>query len=72
MPAEYKIACHNTVSSDGAVLDNDKPAPAEYVAWMEKKSSMKAPEEAKEWKLSELNLFFLSEGSIRPSPTSTH
>lgn len=50
----------------GTVLDNDAPAPPDLIAWHEAKSSIKAPPEAKNWKLSELNLFFLSGGTFAP------
>ena len=64
---DYKIACHHTLSADGTVLNNDEPAPPEFIAWHEAKTSLRAPPGAATWKLSEVNLFFLSGGAIAPA-----
>ena len=33
---DYKIACHHTLAQDGTVLNNDEPAPPEFIEWHEK------------------------------------
>lgn len=63
---DYKIACHHTLAQDGTVLNNDEPAPPEFIEWHEKKTKIRAPPEAATWKLSEVNLFFLSGGVMLP------
>ena len=59
------------VSRIGATVepdsDEDEPAPPEFIAWHEAKTSLRAPPEAATWKLSEVNLFFLSGGAIAPA-----
>ena len=64
---DYKIACHRTVDPQGKVLDNDGAAPPALIAWHEARSDLKAPPEARTWTLAEVNLYFLSQGGIRPS-----
>lgn len=49
------------------MLNNDEPAPPEFIAWHEAKTSLRAPSGAATWKLSEVNLFFLSGGAIAPA-----
>ena len=66
----YKIACNNTVAPDGTVLDNAAPAPPELIVQLERQTGIKAPPEAARWSLTEVNLFFASSGTIRPSPAS--
>ena len=67
---DYSIKCHNTLTADGTVLDNDKPAPPEFIAWHEAKTSLKAPPEAATWKLADVNLYFLSGGLMAPKASA--
>ena len=63
---DFSIKCHNTLRADGTVLDNDAPPPPEFIAWHETKTSLRAPPEAKTWKLTDVNLFFMSGGVMTP------
>lgn len=65
---DFSIKCHATLQGS-TTLDNDAPPPPGSIAWHETKTQLKAPVDAQTWTLAAVNLYFLSGGSIRPSPT---
>ena len=67
---EFSIKCHATLNSRGETLDNDAPPPEGYIAWHEAKTNLRAPADAHTWTLADVNLYFLSGGSIRPCGTA--
>ena len=67
---EFSIKCHATLNSRGETLDNDAPPPPGLIAWHEARSNLRAPADAHTWTLADVNLYFLSGGSIRPCETA--
>ena len=66
----FSIKCHATLDSSGTKLDNDAPPPPGLIAWHEARSNLRAPADAHTWTLADVNLYFLSGGSIRPCATA--
>jgi hypothetical protein len=67
---EFSIKCHATLNSRGETLDNAAPPPPGLIEWHEAKTQLRAPADAKDWTLAEVNLYFCSGGSIRPCATA--
>ena len=66
----FSIKCHATLNSRGETLDNAAPPPPGLIEWHEAKTQLRAPADAKDWTLAEVNLYFCSGGSIRPCATA--
>ena len=67
---EFSIKCHATLNTKGETLDNAAPPPPGLIEWHEAKTQLRAPADAKDWTLAEVNLYFCSGGSIRPCATA--
>ena len=67
---EFSIKCHATLNSRGETLDNAAPPPPGLIEWHEARSDLRAPADAHTWTLADVNLYFLSGGSIRPCATA--
>ena len=67
---EFSIKCHATLNTKGETLDNAAPPPPCLIEWHEARSNRRAPADAHTWTLADVNLYFLSGGSIRPCGTA--